>query len=230
LSTAEGFDLGSGNGRIARIIAPRVGILNCVEPSAAGIAAARSSLAGLDNVRFHRATVDAIPLPEESQDFGYSIGVLHHIPSPLDGLRACVRKLKPGAPFLLYVYHDVSFRPPWVRASWRLSNVVRKGVSRLPFGMKVAASNLLAATLYWPLSRTAALLERLGRPVEHLPLAYYRAHGWDVLKADALDRFGTPVEHRFSRDGVIKLMKDAGLQQVRVADGPPYWVAAGIKP
>jgi SAM-dependent methyltransferase len=99
---AAGFDLGCGSGRWAQLVAPRVGHLHCIDPSAA-IEVARQNLGGLSNCSFHQATVDAIPLGDDSMDFGYSLGVLHHVPDTAGGLRACVAKLKAGAPFLLYI-------------------------------------------------------------------------------------------------------------------------------
>lgn len=56
--TAEGFDMGCGSGRWARFVAPRVGRLNCVDPSAA-LKVAQTALAGHTNVTFHLASVDA---------------------------------------------------------------------------------------------------------------------------------------------------------------------------
>jgi hypothetical protein len=44
-------------------------------------------------------------------DFGYSLGVLHHLPDPRAGLAACVTKLKPGAPMLVYIYYAFDNRP-----------------------------------------------------------------------------------------------------------------------
>src|SRR5947208_11797115 len=41
LAGAEGFELGSGNGRIARSVAARAGLLHCIEPTAGGIAASK---------------------------------------------------------------------------------------------------------------------------------------------------------------------------------------------
>ena len=43
-------------------------------------------------------------IKENSMDFGYSLGVLHHIPDTKEALQKCVSKLKPGAPFLVYLY------------------------------------------------------------------------------------------------------------------------------
>lgn len=229
LAGAEGFDLGCGNGRIAVSVAPRAGFLHCIDPSAAGLATARQALRHRDNVDFHQASVDAIPLADGSQDFGYSIGVLHHIPDPAAGLQCCVDKLKRGAPFLVYLYYRFDNRPAWFRAVWRASDVARRTISKLPFRLRVAASTGLAATAYWPLSRTARLLRKLGVGTDNLPLSGYADRSWAVLRADALDRFGTAIEHRFSRAEIERMMVDAGLRDVRFAEGAPFWVALGYK-
>src|SRR5207249_11683079 len=76
---AIGFDLGCGSGRWAKLVAPRVGILHLIEPSDA-IDVAKRNLEGITNCKFHHAGVDDIPLDDESCDFGYSLGVLHHVP------------------------------------------------------------------------------------------------------------------------------------------------------
>jgi len=229
LSGAEGFDLGCGNGRIAVSVAPRAGFLHCIDPSAAGLAAAKRAMRRLDNVDFHQASVDSIPLADASQDFGYSIGVLHHIPDPAAGLRCCVDKLKPGAPFLLYLYYGLDNRPGWFRLVWRGSDVARRLICRLPFPLRAAASTGLAASVYWPLSRTARLMRRLGLATGNFPLSAYADSPWAVLRADALDRFGTAVEHRFSRAEMERMMLDAGLRDISFADGPPYWIAVGYR-
>lgn len=229
LAAAEGFDMGCGSGRWACELAPRVGRLHCIDPAPGAIAAARRRLAGAANVDFHLAGVEQAPLAAASQDFGYSFGVLHHIPDPAAGLAACVRLLKPGAPFLLYLYYAFDNRPAWFRAAWRGSDLARRAISRLPFPARRAASTAIAATVYFPLSRFARLLETAGLPFEHVPLSFYRRRDWLTLKADALDRFGTGLEHRFTRAEIAALMHGAGLVDVRFGSGPPYWIACGRK-
>jgi ubiquinone/menaquinone biosynthesis C-methylase UbiE len=229
LKGAEGFDLGCGNGRIARSVAPLAGFLHCIDQSAAGLTAAKQSMRKYENVDFLEASVDAIPIPDASQDFGYSLGVLHHVPDPAAGLRSCVGKLKRGAPFLLYLYYSLDNRPHWFRLVWRASDVTRRGVSRLPFKLRVAASTLLAATIYWPLSRMARALGAFGIVPRHFPLSTYANRSWATLKADSLDRFGTSIEHRFSKVEIKEMMEDAGLTSVRFAESAPYWIALGYK-
>ena len=226
---AVGFDLGCGSGRWARQVAPRVGTLHAIDPATEALAVARANLAGCANVVVHEAGADAIPLADDSMDFGYSLGVLHHVPDTARALRDCVRKLKPGAPFLLYLYYAFDNRPWWFRQVWRASDVVRRGVSRLPPGARYATSQALAAGVYWPLARTARVLERLGVDVERVPLSAYRDRSFYVMRNDALDRFGTRLEQRFTRAGMQALMEGAGLERVRFHDAVPYWTAVGYK-
>ena len=43
----------------------------------------------LTNISFYKASVNDEVLDRNSQDFGYCLGVLHHIPNTLDGIKAC---------------------------------------------------------------------------------------------------------------------------------------------
>ncbi len=226
---AEGFDLGCGSGRWARGVVEHVGTLNCIDPSDKALAVAKRQLAGQSNAVFHCASVDTIPLADNSQDFGYSLGVLHHIPDTKAAMIDCVKKLKSGAPFLVYLYYGFDNRPIWFRALWHISDIIRIGICRLPFGLRKMVTNVIATTVYWPLARTAKLLEKLGMDVARVPLSFYRNISFYSMRTDALDRFGTRLEQRFTRAQITEMMHASGLQDVRFSDGEPYWVACGIK-
>jgi SAM-dependent methyltransferase len=224
---AAGFDLGCGSGRWANLVAARVGTLHCIDPSEAALSVARRNLQLRDNCVFHLASVGDIPLADDSMDFGYSLGVLHHVPDTAAGVRACVRKLKPGAPFLLYLYYALDNRPMWFRRIWQATNLGRLVISRLPFPLRLATSAVLAAGVYYPLARTAAVLEDLGAPVDTIPLSYYRRRPFYVMRTDALDRFGTRLEQRFTAEQIRTMMRDAGLTNIRFRDQAPFWCAVG---
>ena len=226
---AEGFDLGCGSGRWASLVAPRVGRLHCIDPSDKALAVAQKTLSGRDNVDFHLAGVDEIPLPAGSQDFGYSLGVLHHIPDTEAGLANCIAKLKPGAPFLLYLYYSLDNRPAAYRALWQVSDVLRRGISKLPFPARLGLANVIAATVYYPLARHARLAERRGRDVYGYPLSAYRDCSFYTMRTDALDRFGTRLEHRFSRAEIEAMMRRCGLKDIIFSERMPFWVACGVK-
>ena len=49
------------------------------------------------------------------------------------------------------------------------------------------------------------------------------------MKTDALDRFGTKLEQRFTKTEVKQMMQDCGLTAIQFSEDPPYWVAIGYK-
>ena len=217
---AEGFDLGCGSGRWAALMAPKVGLLHCIDPAEKALEVARKTVPG---GHFHLADAGSIPLPDGSQDFGYSLGVLHHVPDTRTALEACVRKLKPGAPFLLYLYYAFDNRPRWYRLLWKGSDLLRGGICRLPFALRKALTSGIALTLYWPLAR----ISRAFGP--NFPLHAYRDLSFYTMRTDALDRFGTRLEKRFTKNQIGEMMTGAGLIQIRFSDSVPYWTAVGFK-
>jgi ubiquinone/menaquinone biosynthesis C-methylase UbiE len=225
---AVGLDAGCGSGRWARFVAPRVGSMIAVDPSAVALTAARRTLGSLPGVVLVRGAAGALPFADRSMDFGYSLGVLHHTPDPAAGLTDCVRCLKPGAPFLVYVYYALDGRPAWFRALWRASDVLRSRISRLSAPVRHRVCTVIAAVVYLPLARIAPLLRRLG--VRDAPLSAYQDKPFAVMRTDAFDRFGTPLEHRFTRQQVVEMMSTAGLTDIRVRDEEPYWCASGVTP
>jgi SAM-dependent methyltransferase len=222
---AEGFDLGCGSGRWAKLVAPRVGTLHLIDPSGA-LNVAKRNLAGVVNCEFHKADSESIPLEDGSCDFGYSLGVLHHIPDTERALRKCVVKLKPGAPFLLYLYYRFDNRPTWFRAVWWLSDLIRRGVSSMPHPVRYLLSQVMAAFVYYPLARSSRWAERIGIDVSHWPLSQYRSSSFYTMRTDALDRFGTRLEHRFTRAEIEQMMTRCGLERIVFAD-QAFWTAVG---
>ncbi|CAN5486507.1 hypothetical protein BH10ACI2_BH10ACI2_19410 [soil metagenome] len=225
---AVGFDLGCGSGRWAKLVAPRVGKLFLFDPAADALAVAKRNLSGADNCEFHVAGADNIPLADERCDFGYSLGVLHHIPDTEAGLRACVAKIKPGSPFLVYLYYSFDNRPAWFRLIWKTSNAIRAVVCRLPHGLRYLLSQVFAGLIYYPLARTALIFEKLGFDISHFPLSQYRNNSFYVMRNDALDRFGTRLEQRFSRAEIKSMMERCGLDDITFST-TSFWTAVGFK-
>ena len=226
---AIGLDVGCGSGRWAVMVAPRVGHLHLLDASEAALAVAKRNLAKAGNVTFHLASVGDIPLENGSLDFAFSLGVLHHVPDTAAAIRAVAAKLKAGAPFLIYLYYALDNRPVWFRAIWQLSNLMRLLISRLPPKGKLFTSHVLAATVYWPLARFAALLERGKISSKMVPLQAYRDRDFYVMRTDAYDRFCTRLEQRFTRQQIERMLLGAGFEEIRFSDESPFWCAVGRK-
>ena len=223
-----GLDAGCGSGRWSMLVSPRVGHLHLLDASAAALAVARANLHGFSNLTFHECSVGDIPLPDGSLDFVFSLGVLHHVPDTEGAVRAIAAKLKPGAPFLLYLYYALDNRPAWYRTLWKVSDFFRVVVLRQPHPVRLAVSGLFAALVYWPLARAAALLSAADVSTAALPLVYYSDKSFYVMRTDAYDRFCTRLEKRFTRAEIERMMRGAGLEQIRFSDSAPYWCAVGI--
>src|SRR5262249_61545616 len=81
----------------------------------AASAAARPTPPARHNVDFHLAAIDRLPIADAALDFAYCLGVLHHVPDTERALAGIARKLKPGAPLLVYIYYALDNRPRWYR-------------------------------------------------------------------------------------------------------------------
>ena len=224
---ARGADIGCGSGRWARLVAPRVGRLTCVDASPEAIDVARRALGAHENCTFAVASVGDLPFADGSLDFAYSLGVLHHVPDTAGALAACARVLRPGAPFLVYLYYALDGRPAWFRLLWRLSDGLRRVLSRVGHRPKLVVSTLVAVAVYLPLARAAALAERAGKDPAGLPLSYYRHRSFYTMRTDAYDRLGTQLEQRFTREEIERMLTDAGFVDVEFSDSPPFWCAVG---
>jgi hypothetical protein len=115
-------------------------------------------------------------------------------------IRSCTDLLKPGAPLLLYLYYAFDNRSRWFRMLWRLSNAARLLIRRLPPRPKHLVTDLIALTIYWPLSRLASR-----------------------------DRFGPPLEQRFSRAQIRQMCSTAALVDLRFSPRAPFWCVLGFK-
>lgn len=222
---AVGADIGCGSGRWALGVAPRVGTLHLVDASALALGVARRNLEQQPNCRFHHRAVDELPFVDGELDFAYSLGVLHHVPDTAAALAAIATKLKPGAPLLVYLYYALDQRPWWFRALWRATDLMRRAISRLPYSIRWAICQLIAVVVYCPLARIGKLLDALGWLPATWPLAYYRDKPFYVMRTDALDRFGTRLERRFTRMEIEQMLVAAGMDKIQFSERAPYWIA-----
>jgi SAM-dependent methyltransferase len=98
----RGFEIGSGDGTVARILAPRCLWLDCNDISSSFLEAARTTCAQQGNISFHQIQDKYLDhLPADDYDFGYSLHVFIHFNAydVFNYLRAVKRVLKPGGTF-----------------------------------------------------------------------------------------------------------------------------------
>jgi SAM-dependent methyltransferase len=224
-------DFGCGSGRWSKYLADKVGAIAAIDPSDAVIAAGKL-LKDTRNVHLYKASISNLPFPDNYFDFGFSLGVLHHIPDTGKAMSDCVKKVKAGGFFLVYLYYALDNRSLLYKSVFGLSNLIRKLVSRMPSGLKKFCCNVLAVLLYMPFVLFSRLMRLIGMPKRwraRIPLHSYESVSFYIIRNDALDRFGTPLEQRFSRKEIAAMMENAGLTDIVFSESTPFWHAVGRK-
>ncbi len=224
------LDIGCGTGRWTKYLSERAGFIEAIDPSNA-VLAADYLLGQIENVRIAKASVETIPFDDETFDFVMSIGVLHHIPDTQKALTDCVKKVKKGGYFYVYLYHNLENRGRLFKSVFYVSEGVRKVVSKFPPRVKRFSCDLLAVTTYMPFVATGRFLNFMGlkKFSNKLPLRDYQNKSFFIIRNDALDKYGTTLEQRFSKEQVIALMKHSGLDNIKVSPQSPYYHAVGKK-
>jgi SAM-dependent methyltransferase len=223
------IDIGCGSGRFIKYLNGRYKKIVGLDPSSA-IFAADELLGKDDNIELVQASTDNIPYPDGHFDFGYSLGVLHHIPDTQKALNDSVKKIKPGGYFLLYLYYSLDNRSILFKLLFHLSNAIRWVVSKLPAGIKKFVCDVLALVLYMPFVGLCRLLKLFGvreKYRRYIPLQAYEDQSFYIIRNDSLDRFGTPLEQRFSKRQMEVMMQEAGLEEIEFSEIIPYWHAIG---
>ena len=109
-NNSVGFDKGCGSGRWAKFVSNKVKSLYCIDPSLEALEVAKNNLKDTKNCIFEHASANEFSMDDKTMDFGYCLGVLHHVPDTQSALNHCCRKLKKEAPFLLYLYYGLQLK------------------------------------------------------------------------------------------------------------------------
>ena len=160
-SNPVGIDIGCGSGRWDKFVAQKVDKLHCVEPAERAISVAKRNLSKYKNIIFHQKSLDDLEISNETMDFCFSLGVLHHVPDTQKALKKCASLLKPGAPFLGYLYYNFENKSQLFRFIWRFSDFFRRVISKSSSRYKSFYCDLIALVIYMPITKFLKLLERL---------------------------------------------------------------------
>jgi SAM-dependent methyltransferase/uncharacterized protein YbaR (Trm112 family) len=223
------LDAGCGSGRHAHW-AGRYGAEVWAVDLGPAVEVARRNTADLPNVHVVQADLHRLPFPEESFDYVYSFGVLHHLPEPEAAFRGLLRYLKPGGEAQIYLYWQPEGQP--------IKRLLLAGVSaaravtrRLPHPLLYGLSYPAAAAAYLGFVWPYRALRRLGAGAlaESLPMRQYAAYPFRVCVNDQFDRFSAPIENRYTRAEVLSWLQRAGLQEPSV-HANYGWIGRGRKP
>ena len=218
-------DFGAGSGRWASRLLPYFSLVYALEPSDGATKVLKKKFSKESRMKILQETVGANSIPAGSLDLGVSLGVLHHIPDTGLAIKDVASKIKGGGVFLCYLYYKLDNKPLYYRGLFWASNSLRWVISRLPYALRRFIARAIASFVYFPLAQIAKLLKKRGKNVSSFPLHHYANMPFVMLQNDALDRFGTRLEHRFSKREIIEMLGTAGfdLSTLKFSDVEPFW-------
>ena len=89
--------------------------------------------------------------------------------------------------------------------------------------------DIIATFVYYPFARSILFIKKIGFDLKNFPLYAYRSRSFYVMRTDARDRFGTPLEKRFTKKQIFKMMQQSGLEKIKFKNSIPFWTAIGYK-
>jgi SAM-dependent methyltransferase len=222
---AVAADFGAGSGRWTTRLLPYFSLIYAIEPSDGANQVLRNKFKNETRIRILQETVGANSIPAQSLDLAMSLGVLHHIPDTELAISHIASKVKKGGLFLCYLYYDLENKPFYYRGIFWTSNILRWVISHLPYPMRRLIAQIIAGSIYLPLARASKILGTRGKNISNFPLHHYANMPFVMLQNDALDRFGTRLEQRFSKKEITEMLGKAGfdLSTLKFSATEPFW-------
>ncbi|MCO6431886.1 MAG: class I SAM-dependent methyltransferase [Deltaproteobacteria bacterium] len=207
-------EVGSGNGRFLKILSKYASEVVGIEPSDA-INVSQAFTKEIPNVRHLKAAVENLgEMAGNSEhgfllgefDYVFCIGVLHHLPHPIEALANMRKILNNKGRLIVWVYGKEGNE-----AYLRIFRPIRAVTVRLPHRLLLWCS--------WPLALTARCYGWLCRLIP-LPLhSYFRRVlnrcSWKTLVMNVYDQLNPRIANYWSRSEIEALFRAAGFNQLR---------------
>lgn len=224
-NTSLAGDFGAGSGRWTSRLTPHFSLVYALEPSNGANSVLKSKFSNDPKVVVLQETVGSNSIPLASLDFAMSLGVLHHIPDTCLAIKEVSRRIKSGGVFLCYLYYSLENKPTYYKMIFRAVDGFRRITSVLPQKIKHIATLIIAGVVYWPLARFSKVLSKFGINTSNIPLHHYANMPFVMLANDALDRFGTTLEQRFSKAEITEMLRvaDFDISTLKFSEKEPYW-------
>lgn len=222
------LDLGCGSGRWSYFASQYTQKLICCDGSIEALRVAKKNLKDKKNVSFVKSSIENLKL-KKKVDFCFSLGVIHHTENPKKNLIKVYNLLDKKGIFLLYFYYDLDNKSKFYKIIWKFSNFFRFFISKLPNIFKYIVCLIIAIFIYFPLARIAKILHFFKLDIKNFPLNFYKDKNFYTMKNDALDRFGTRLEHRWSRKKIKKELLKVGFNKVVFSNKEPFHTCYAIK-
>ena len=208
------LDLGCGPGRFTDVALSMGASVVALDYSSA-IDAAKENFSKNSDILFLQADALQLPLKDNTIDFSYTIGVLHHTPEPAKGVHEAQRVTRKGGQFAIRVYTANGFYIyPMVRF-WRTIFLSLKPI----FGHYPP---LIYSYLFGSLGYA---LGKIWRPLSYpirlfFPTAWLPDYRWTIL--DTFDAIATTHQSGHAPKEIENWLSEAGFSEIRQRQGNDF--------
>lgn len=224
----KGLDMGCGFGRhlywSSTFGAEMVGV-----DLSEAVEAAYKNTRHMQNVNVVQGDIYNLPFKKGSFDFGYSIGVLHHLPDPRKGFSKLAEMVRPGGTVFAWVYGVRTGPVEWI------SVIMRKIARMISLRMLHMICFMIAVFLrifsHYPYRALSAV--GLKGIANKLPLKDHARYPFSVTIADAFDRLSVPIVYYYNEDEFREWFVGEGLTDIQILrrfKNNESWRGVGIKP
>jgi SAM-dependent methyltransferase len=221
------LDAGCGKGRHL-LVASEFGPQHIVGLDlSSAVDVARQAAAGVSVVDVVQGNLLTPPFVEGAFDLVYSIGVVHHVPTPSTAIRELAGCLRPGGTLHVWVYsHEGN-----ALVRWAIDPLRRLLSRRAPRGVVRAATLPLAIILLG----AARFSQHFDRYLPRLPYRQYLRHiarfstpqVWTIV----FDQLMAPTTHYVKRRELEQWFREAGLINFRLRHSRGMsWAGTGQRP
>ena len=213
-------EVGSGNGRFVKLIANHAQSVCGIEPSDA-VAVAREYTSGCPNVKFINESIYDVE-PTEQFDYVLCLGVLHHLPHPVDAVRKIHSLTKSGGRAVIWVYGKEGNRTYLI-----ISGILRFCTTRIPH----KALDVLSKALTYPLKWYIALCKKVPLPMRSYMLNVLGKYDDYTLTLTIYDQLNPSIAEYWSRSEFESILRAGGFADCKLYHRHGYsWTAIMEKP
>ena len=158
------------------------------------------------NIEFHHLPIEEVATLPGEFDLINSVGALHHMPNPVEGIQALAAKLAPGGLFHIFVYAELG---RWEITLMQRAIALLQGDKRGDYqdGVKVGRD------IFANLPENNRLLKRENE-----------RWAWENKRdASFADMYVHPQEIDYNVDTLFELIDASGLEFVCFSNGQNYW-------
>lgn len=212
-----GLDAGCGGGRHVVKCARAAATIIGVDLSEAVEEANRKSRA-LKNAHILQADIFKLPFKENTFDFIYSLGVLHHLPEPQRGFDCLADLLKVDGAIYIWVYKK-SLRKVILKP-------IREITSKLPTKILFYMATILSFVGYFGIivpCRTLIKTFRIFKKIIPSHILEYSKYNFKVYLTDWFDRLSAPIANYYSPEEIERWFKTKKLSDIQIRTIGDSW-------